>query len=499
MAAYAPDECAICFFKYNTENRYPHVLGECGHTFCKECIDKIQTSRCPTCQTPILISKTVKNYTLIDLLKPQPQESTSADSSLCAFCNINKTIHGCDDCIAAYCDPCWSTIHKIGALTTHQQTPVKKFFSVRCKDHPSVPVAFRCQNEGCGFICSLCAGKFAHEGHKYVGIDDLYAIQSTVITQKNLELTNLIEYCTQHIKNTEYVLTHNEERTHDILVDLEEAINTIKRNMDIIRKMHIEDIALESHNQSRLYAERLERLLEIKQHSHEIFSLCHDAVEKFDKLGLIENYEQLDNCLQATLGYREFLNNSMDYPAMPMRKFDASVIVNAIAEFEKRSFALDTLKAVFCWDLQVTKYFIPRSSTVKTKVDGVTLRNGHASTIWHTADIDNCTWILFVGLLHTTTKHPSIAAFLHVVSGPSEKASTNWFRNVSFTIAVKNFRTDVVHRCRIHHVFNQQSLFFGTPSVLPSLRSSDYIRDKEICLHVNVDVHSTHSTALRTK
>lgn len=44
--------CELCFETYNAEERKPLVLN-CGHTYCKECINKIMKSNpklCPTCK-----------------------------------------------------------------------------------------------------------------------------------------------------------------------------------------------------------------------------------------------------------------------------------------------------------------------------------------------------------------------------------------------------------------------------------------------------------------
>ena len=47
-------ECSICFERYNTKNKIPKIL-HCGHTFCLECLNKMNTKsksilECPICR-----------------------------------------------------------------------------------------------------------------------------------------------------------------------------------------------------------------------------------------------------------------------------------------------------------------------------------------------------------------------------------------------------------------------------------------------------------------
>ena len=45
------NSCPICRENYNKNTRCAHVIFPCGHSFCKECIDKI--SLCAICRKPI--------------------------------------------------------------------------------------------------------------------------------------------------------------------------------------------------------------------------------------------------------------------------------------------------------------------------------------------------------------------------------------------------------------------------------------------------------------
>ncbi len=63
--------CKICFNKYDHSLRKPYHLS-CPHTFCKDCIIKIQiyANQCPACRLPIR-----ETYPNIELLETIPESN----------------------------------------------------------------------------------------------------------------------------------------------------------------------------------------------------------------------------------------------------------------------------------------------------------------------------------------------------------------------------------------------------------------------------------------
>ena len=47
-------ECQICYQEFNTDRRTP-MTSSCGHTICKECVDRLTTQECPLCRAPRII------------------------------------------------------------------------------------------------------------------------------------------------------------------------------------------------------------------------------------------------------------------------------------------------------------------------------------------------------------------------------------------------------------------------------------------------------------
>ncbi|KAL7633595.1 UNVERIFIED_CONTAM: hypothetical protein RMT77_016128 [Armadillidium vulgare] len=61
-------KCKICCKRYNKSNVMPKVLN-CGHTFCSQCITKLDNSLCPNCQAPITQKTEFPiNYLVFDLI-----------------------------------------------------------------------------------------------------------------------------------------------------------------------------------------------------------------------------------------------------------------------------------------------------------------------------------------------------------------------------------------------------------------------------------------------
>lgn len=56
--------CKVCFIAFDTDNHFPLMISQCGHTFCKACC--VLLEKCPTCRSVVDQSKVFKNYELLD-------------------------------------------------------------------------------------------------------------------------------------------------------------------------------------------------------------------------------------------------------------------------------------------------------------------------------------------------------------------------------------------------------------------------------------------------
>eukprot|EP00927_Polykrikos_kofoidii_P059269 TRINITY_DN54473_c0_g1_i1.p1 TRINITY_DN54473_c0_g1~~TRINITY_DN54473_c0_g1_i1.p1 ORF type:complete len:501 (-),score=71.99 TRINITY_DN54473_c0_g1_i1:249-1673(-) len=73
-------QCPICFETFNQ----PQLLGQCGHTFCKLCIEGIlasqRTTQCPTCRRPFRRDTVLPNFALNHLLRERENSHAPGSS-----------------------------------------------------------------------------------------------------------------------------------------------------------------------------------------------------------------------------------------------------------------------------------------------------------------------------------------------------------------------------------------------------------------------------------
>ena len=61
------DFCQFCALKYNVGERIPRILINCGHTFCTDCLSKLERNnrvRCPLCHKLIKSLESVERLPL---------------------------------------------------------------------------------------------------------------------------------------------------------------------------------------------------------------------------------------------------------------------------------------------------------------------------------------------------------------------------------------------------------------------------------------------------
>jgi len=73
--------CQTCDKQYNSQNRVPKLLIQCGHSLCSECVDKLYSNKqliCPECSTTNhaeSVAHFPKNLALIQM-KKKPESSS---------------------------------------------------------------------------------------------------------------------------------------------------------------------------------------------------------------------------------------------------------------------------------------------------------------------------------------------------------------------------------------------------------------------------------------
>lgn len=109
--------CAICYLEYDTAFfRHTPCVLDCGHSLCGYCLFKVPGTKCPTCRTIVLFSKTRVNFALIEMvdqfkaLSPIVMEAPPLQA-LCVADHPDQQMF-CIKCFDEYCAKCNSEPHQ---------------------------------------------------------------------------------------------------------------------------------------------------------------------------------------------------------------------------------------------------------------------------------------------------------------------------------------------------------------------------------------------------
>ena len=75
-AAVSFPTCDICFQKYNHEANKPIIIMPCCHTFCAQCLSRLDQEKCPNCNGWISLKSV--NWGLLNLI-PEKKAKMNMD------------------------------------------------------------------------------------------------------------------------------------------------------------------------------------------------------------------------------------------------------------------------------------------------------------------------------------------------------------------------------------------------------------------------------------
>ena len=132
-------ECPICKNEFESDGTYQPKILRCGHTFCKDCIEKMSNPlgiKCPYCHavTPVGImgiSALPENVTLIMLISELRNKNVAQDEvaikDLCCACQKEEAIKICFSCDPAgckLCEACCTSEHNRGFAPLRNHRPI---------------------------------------------------------------------------------------------------------------------------------------------------------------------------------------------------------------------------------------------------------------------------------------------------------------------------------------------------------------------------------------
>lgn len=71
-------KCKICKLSFNTEYKKPTMI-QCGHTFCKICISKAETNKCPICKTTVNMDVLIHNLIVDEMIQALRESRNSGN------------------------------------------------------------------------------------------------------------------------------------------------------------------------------------------------------------------------------------------------------------------------------------------------------------------------------------------------------------------------------------------------------------------------------------
>ena len=103
-------DCPSCYEYFDADDRIPRNLN-CGHTFCEQCLIKIEQQRltvCPICRAtiakPFKPKKLPKNFIALDYA--QRQHEMLKKSNFCSYHPKELMKHFCNTCMRLICVDC---------------------------------------------------------------------------------------------------------------------------------------------------------------------------------------------------------------------------------------------------------------------------------------------------------------------------------------------------------------------------------------------------------
>lgn len=117
--------CERCEEKFNSDNRAPLILPDCGHTFCEYCVADLKSELdqvCPMCRTQIKtndLTKFIKNQKILTIMQNGSQSFAVPEGDF-VFCprHTDKPIeYFCKQCSITVCVKCIFDEHNGHELT----------------------------------------------------------------------------------------------------------------------------------------------------------------------------------------------------------------------------------------------------------------------------------------------------------------------------------------------------------------------------------------------
>lgn len=286
--------CPICLSLYKNP-----VLLKCGHSFCKECIQKTLSAQqqfeapysCPMCKAQLDPTLELqKNFQLCNIMKiflPTASEGQQNEGSAegkkdtvpCDYC-LDQSQPVVKTCLSCDVSLCQAHLNKHNAKASHQDHVLVEVGAGggaaerRCPEHGKLLECF-CQDEGL-LICVLCSIVGRHKGHSIVTLKEAHNKElgelSATMTQlqedKNALITALkeLQKSENQVKtNTKTVTSQLQKLFEEMKTAVIQKEKNILSDIQAIEKKQLADITKVKKKMEKRRDEAMKHLLSLQK------------------------------------------------------------------------------------------------------------------------------------------------------------------------------------------------------------------------------------------
>ena len=278
--------CVYCNNVYSD----PKILN-CLHSFCKECITKLQQDEettsivCPTCNesNPLPeggVSYLPSNIRLRekaeeDKIKQKVTTDVPVPCDSCEDDQAGSSIAYCNDCQDFLCEECWKAHQKLRLSRSHSSILLKESSiskvdmptasstdnNSKCFDH-MLPLKYYCTQ--CSIhVCAECS-VIAHNGHPVCELSN-QAEKSKLVLRNITKKLNVYEQCLETtipaIDKRKQVVESRRSKAKNIIKQAFAKLNELIRKREEALLQECNEIAIAKETRLTLQQERIQELL----------------------------------------------------------------------------------------------------------------------------------------------------------------------------------------------------------------------------------------------
>ncbi|XP_071403219.1 uncharacterized protein [Centroberyx affinis] len=314
--------CPVCLELFTDP-----VSTQCGHNFCKTCIeqywDSAELCRCPLCKETFYKRPELRINTsfrdVVDHFKNTNAAALTARKACeakpgevaCDVCTglKLKALKSCLVCIASYCETHLEPHKKAAALSRHKLIePIKNLEDRMCKKHERILERFCRTDEE--LVCQFCAEN-DHSRHKVVTVEVESQQKMTHIKRRERGVELMIKDRKNRIQEINHLMQQTEENAQK---EMETSIQVFTTLMESMEKTHAElmgEIEARHDAEQKRFEELIDELRQeiavLEKKSIELEQLSHTE----DHIRLLQEFSQ--TCT---------LPETKNWPSVPVYEVD---------------------------------------------------------------------------------------------------------------------------------------------------------------------------------